>query len=71
MDGKPSLSDIRRAVSARHPGVRVTVKWSARMRRVTYPTGVRGHIGRVVLSAAGFRSREYIVSADSHGFRLA
>jgi hypothetical protein len=44
-----------------------TFEWVQKPKHVTYPTGVRGWIGRVRQSAPGYRARERIVDADESG----
>jgi len=44
-----------------------SVSWVEKMRNVTYPTGLKGRLGKVLVSAEGYRTRTMIVDQDSEG----
>lgn len=43
------------------------VRWIERLRQVTFPTGLKGWLGRLEMSAPGFRTKVAIVTADLDG----
>lgn len=63
---KPTLTKVRQMIarSSYVPAKDVTVKWVAKPRLVTYPTGLVGYTATVEVSAPGFRTRKMYVSAD-------
>lgn len=46
------------------------IAWINGPAKVTFPTGLRGWVGTVVLTAPGFRTRRMFVDADDTGLRV-
>jgi hypothetical protein len=44
-----------------------TVEWVEPLRRITYPTGLRGIYGRVRVSAPGWKAQTMTVTSDAYG----
>lgn len=68
---RPTIADVRRILNKDGEVVGLDVRWVMPPRVVTYPTGVRGYVGRVDVTAPGYRGRTMLVDRDSMGIRIA
>jgi len=63
---KVTLSKIKKMLAVDD----ATVIWIEKMRHVTYPTGVKGRLGKVQVSAPGYQTRTMIIDQDSSGLTV-
>ena len=61
-----TLARIARIIKGKDD-VTPEVSWVTKMRNVTYPTGLKGRLGKVLVRAEGYRTRTMIVNQDSEG----
>lgn len=67
---KPTLQDVVRMLRRSTPDADPKVAWVQRPRLVTFPTGVRGYIGKVRVEAPGFRTTVMFINRDETGTSL-
>jgi len=49
---------------------KANVSWVEKMRTVVYPTGIKGRIGKVRVSAEGFKTKIMVVDQDENGILI-
>lgn len=68
----PTIAKVRAIVQRGNPDAKgLIVRWVSNPRKVTYPTGVTGFIGRISVDAQGYRPRTMLVDSSSDGTRIA
>jgi hypothetical protein len=68
----PTIAHVRAIIARGNPTAKgLIVRWVMPPRKVTFPTGYVGWVGRVSVDAAGYRPRTMGVDAGTDGIRVA
>lgn len=71
-DKPPTIARVRAIVQRGNPDAKgLTVRWVSNPRRVTYPRGGTGFIGRISVDAEGYKPRTMMVDSSIDGTRIA